>query len=250
MDSEKLKKISLNLCAEKENYMHSFRKNVDMYIREKDITLREVAEVADISFDTLKSFVYGDSSDCKLSTAVKLARAFKVSIDELIGAETILPQARECMAMYRNLPENSQYLVRWYVSYISSLNKNNAKGHRYVSVMELKCNHHGNLKITTNYRNIDITEINEEFRYKVFFGITLPCDHYMPIYSPYDILLIANDRKPQPNENSLIRLDGNLFIGRRKIIDGVAKYFSIRDGKYRIDEKDVDEIIGYIVKAI
>ena len=89
MENEKLKKISLNLCADKHDYMKSFRKNVDMYISEKDITLREVAEMADMPFDTLKNFLYKDSADCKLSTAVKLARAFNVSIDELIGAETI-----------------------------------------------------------------------------------------------------------------------------------------------------------------
>ena len=250
MENEKLKKLSLNLVADKENYMSAFRKNIDMYIAEKDITIREVAEVADISFDTLKTFIYGDSKDCKLSTAVKLARAFNVSIDELVGAETVLPQARECMAMYRNLPENAQYLIRWYVSYINSLNKDNEKGHRYVSVMELECNHHGNLKITTNYRHIDITDLHEEFRYKVFFGITLPCDHYMPTYSPYDVLLIANDRQPQPSENSLLRVDGSLFIGRRRIENGVAKYYSIRDGKYRMDESDVDEIIGYVAGVL
>ena len=48
----------------------------------------------------------------------------------------------------------------------------------------------------------------------------MPCDHFMPTYSPYGILLIANDRN--------------------------AKYYSIRDDKYRIDEKDVDEVIGYV----
>ena len=247
MQNEKLKKMSLNLCADKHDYMKSFRKNVDMYISEKDITLREVSEMADMPFDTLKNFLYKDSADCKLSTAVKLARAFNVSVDELIGAETINEVSRESIAICRNLPDNELYLIRWYIRHIDGLNKKNEPHRRYVSIMELECNHNGNLKITTNYRHIDITDIGEEYRSKVFFGITMPCDHYMPTYSPYDILLIANDRQPNQNENSLIRIDGYLYIANRKIEKGVAKYYSIRDGKFRINESDIDEHIGYIV---
>ena len=250
MENELLKKLSLNLCASKHDYMKSFRKNVDMYISEKDITLREVAEIADMPFDTLKNFLYKDSADCKLSTAVKLARAFNVSIDELIGAETINEVSRESIAICRNLPDNALYLIRWYIRYIDSLNKKNEPHRRYVSVMELECNHNGNLKITTNYRHIDITDIGEEYRSKVFFGITIPCDHYMPTYSPYDILLIANDRDAKENENVLIRTDGNLFLAKRKIENGNAKYYSIRDGKFRLDEDNVDEVIGYIAYII
>ena len=250
MQNEKLKKMSLNLCANKHDYMKSFRKNVDMYISEKDITLREVAEIADMPFDTLKNFLYKDSADCKLSTAVKLARALNVSIDELVGAETINEVSRESIAICRNLPDNELYLVRWYIRYIDSLNKKNEPHKRYVSVMELECNANGNLKMTSNYRHIDITDIGEEYRSKIFFGITMPCENYMPTYSPYDILLIANDREPYRNENSLLRIDGQLRIAKRKVENGIAKYYSIRDGKYRIDEKDVDEVIGYVACAL
>ena len=250
MQNEKLKKMSLNLCADKHDYMKSFRKNVDMYISEKDITLREVAEMADMPFDTLKNFLYKDSVDCKLSTAVKLARAFNVSIDELIGAETINEVSRESIAICRNLPENDLYLIRWYIRYINSLNKHNEPNKRYVSVMQLECNNNGNLKMTTNYKHIDVTDIDKEQRCKIFFGITMPCDHYMPAYTPYDILLIANDRNPQCNENSLLRIDGFLHIAKRKVEDSVAKYYSIRDGKFRINEEDVDEVVGYIVGAL
>ena len=72
----------------------------------------------------------------------------------------------------------------------------------------------------------------------------------MPHYSPYDILLIANDRNPQGHEDSLLRIDGCLYIARRKIENGVAKYYSIRDGKFRKNEDDVDEVIGYIAYVI
>ena len=250
MNKEKLKKISRNLSANSNDFMSAFRKNMFMYLEEKDITIKEISEEADAPFSTLNTFLYGDSKDIKLSTAVKLAKALNVSIDELIGAETINEVSRESIAICRNLPDNALYLIRWYIRYIDSLNKKNEPHRRYVSVMELECNHNGNLKMTTNYRHIDITDIGEEYRSKVFFGITMPCDNYMPIYSPYDILLVANDREPYCNENSLLRIDGQLRIAKRKVENNIAKYYSIRDGKFRINENDVDEVIGYIACKI
>ena len=250
MEKEKLKELSLKLSSDSNDYMSAFRKNLFMYVDEKDITIKEISETADIPFSTLNSFLYGKTNDVKLSTAVKLAKALKISIDELVGAETISDISRESIAICRNLPDNALYLIRWYIRYIDSLNKKNEPNKRYVSVMELECNHNGNLKITTNYRHIDITDIGEEYRSKVFFGITMPCEHYMPTYSPYDILLIANDRDAQTNENVLIRTDGNLFLAKRKVENSIAKYYSIRDGKFRLDEDNVDEVIGYIAHVI
>ena len=250
MEKEKLKELSLKLSSDSNDYMSAFRKNLFMYVDEKDITIKEISETADIPFSTLNSFLYGNTNDVKLSTAVKLAKALKISIDELVGAETISDVSRESIAICRNLPDNAVYLIRWYIRYIDSLNKKNEPHRRYVSIMELECNHNGNLKITTKYRHIDITDIGEEYRSKVFFGITMPCEHYMPIYSPYDILLIANDRNAKINENALIRIDGNLFLAKRKVENGSAKYYSIRDGKFRINEDDVDDVVGYIVGVL
>ena len=247
---EKLNELSKNLSANRDNFISAFRHNLFMYIDEKDITIKDISEESDVPFSTLNTFLYGNSKDIKLSTAVKLAKALNVSIDELIGAETINEVSRESIAICRNLPDNALYLVRWYIRYIDSLNRKNEPHRRYVSVMELECNHNGNLKITTNYRHIDITDIGEEYRSKVFFGITMPCDHYMPIYSPYDILLIANDRNAKTNENVLIRTDGNLFLAKRKVENGIVKYYSIRDGKFRLNENEADEVIGYIATKI
>ena len=250
LEKEKLKKISKNLSANRDDFISAFRHNLFMYIDEKDITIKDISEESDVPFSTLNTFLYGNSKDIKLSTAVKLAKALNVSIDELIGAETINEVSRESITICRNLPDNALYLIRWYIRYIDSLNKKNEPHRRYVSVMELECNHNGNLKITTNYRHIDITDIGEEYRSKVFFGITIPCEHYMPTYSPYDILLIANDRNAKINENVLIRTDGNLFIAKRKVENGIVKYYSIRDGKFRLSEDEVDEVIGYIPVVI
>ena len=233
--------------SETVSFMESLRENVITLKAQKKMTLRTLAEKADLSEDTLGTFLSGKARDCNLSTVIKLAKALNISIDELVGADTINSSTRESLAICRNLPDNAVYLIRWYIRYINSLNSKNEPNKRYVSVMELECNHHGNLKLTSTYKHIDITHINEEYRYKVFFGIKIPCDHYMPLYSPYDTLLIANDRLPNANEHCLIRISNCLYIGRRKVENGIANYYSIRDGKFRISESEIQELVGYVV---
>ena len=249
MEREKLKKLSLKLTSNRENYMDSFRKNIDMYIEEKDITLREISEKADISFSTLNNLLYSDSKDCKLSTAVALARAFGVSIDELIGAETIEPLTREAIAISRNLPENARYLIRWFIKHQESLVAEHP-GKRIVSVMKPICNMDGNLEQVNDFVALDISSLGNNVKPKIFIGFQLPCEHYMPHYSPYDILLVANDRHPNLIENSIFTIGGNIFIGKRKIENGIANYYSIRDGKKMWTESEIDEIIGYVALTI
>lgn len=83
MNQEKLKKLSHNLLTNRNNYMESFRKNIDMYLEQKDVTLRELSEQANIPAGTLSSLLYSSQKDCKLSTAVSLARVLGISIDEV-----------------------------------------------------------------------------------------------------------------------------------------------------------------------
>ena len=41
-----------------------------------------------------------------------------------------------------------------------------------------------------------------------------------------------------------------MFLAKRKVENGLVKYYSIRDGKFRLNEDDVDEVIGYIATTI
>ncbi len=246
MGNKKFKKISEKLSTNRDDYMSSFRHNVNLYIDQPNYTLRELSENSGIPVSTISSFLYGNVKDCKLSTAIALSKALGVSMDELVGAGTLSDSERECLSICRNLPENSLYLIQWYIKHQQIVNNSVRKKKKILSVMEPIFNHHGNLKLSDFYKHIDITDLDKENRSKVFFGLKIPCDNYMPYYSPFDILLIANDRTPNFHEHSLIWKDNSLFIANRKIDDGVAKYYSIRDNKFRFTEDEVDEVIGYI----
>lgn len=250
INQEEFKKLSTNLTTNRNDYMSAFRKNIDYYMDYGGITLKELSEMSHVPYSTLNSFLYNQQNDIRLSTVIKLATFLGVSIDELVGAETIQEATRESMKLCRKLPEHDLYLVRWFIKYLDRANKECAPNKRFLSVMKLECNGNGNLKITSDYVKLDITNLDPEIKGKVFFGITMPCEHYMPIYSPYDVLLIANDRFPRKTENCLIQVNKILHIAKRITENGLIKYYSIRDGKYRIDEKDVDDLIGYVAGTV
>jgi len=249
MENESLRRISKKMVVNPENYMESLRKNILLFTAEGDMTLHELSESADISYETLKSLVYGDSKDCKLSTVVALARALGISVDELVGSMTIEPVVAESMQITRNLPDTYVRFVRWAIRYYERMLETKQVSYKAVSIMIAELTNEGNVLLTNNFEIHDISGVPEIVRPKIFMGIRLPGDGYMPHFGEGDILLIANDRKPMPNETAVIIYGGYMWLAKRKPIGdtpGKFGFYSIRDGKFRVLEKDVEEIIGYV----
>lgn len=252
--SQLLRELSRNLVAEPTDYMTSLRKNLQMYIDDKSISIASLAEAADISQETLKTLLYGKSGDCKLSTVVALAKALEISVDELVGAGTLSPIVCESIQITRNLPERLVYFVRWAIRYHEKQLMSHKITAKAVNVMIAECTNAGNLVMTNNFDLVDFDYLEDYVRYKVFMGIKIPCNNYMPVLGEGDILLLANDRNPLQNEMIVVVTKGFIKIVRRKEenINGrkTAKYYSIRNGQYLADENTVEDIIGYVVKIV
>lgn len=251
MKKENLKKISLKLTSNREDFMSAFRKNIYMYVEEKDMTLREIADLADIQYKTLTNFLYSDSKDCNLSTAVKLARAFGISVDELIGAETIGKETRECVAMARNLKDHHRHVIRSFVRYQYDMHCNTPSNSKQISVFVPDCEQ-GHLKTTNVTEPLNIDHLQENIKARVCSGLRIPCEHYEPYYMPEEIILLAADRDGMNNERCIVRCGGNYYICIKKIEieNGIktVKYLSIMDKKNVIfSREDIDEKMGYII---
>jgi hypothetical protein len=247
MTREKLINLSKNLISDKDNYMSSFHKNMDMYVSQPDLTIREIAELSGLPFSTINTFLYGSSKDCKLSTAVSLAKAMKVSIDELIGCDTLSDEERAILQDFRSLAPRTKYLIRWFIDFQKTmLESSEHEKDRYIAVMDPRMDADGNLFPTNNYTFINIKDCTKEIKSQVFLGISVTCSNYMPNYSPYDILLIANDRPPKLNEDCVILLCGKLYLAKRvQTMEGIV-FHSIRDGQPCVTEAELDSIIGYV----
>ena len=254
MDKNSLRALSKYLVSNPDDFMNSFRKNMFLYIDQKDITLSGIAEEADIPLSTLRSLLYGDAKDCRVSTIVSLAKALNVSCDELLGSGTISPQTCESLQLVRQLPESFTHFVRWAIHYHYGKLTNGEVTSRSIEVMSAVCSNNGNLRMTTDYEIVDIGYLSDEIRPKVFMGIKIPCTHYVPSYYPGDILLLANDRSSKRSEHVVVTIGEYMWIVNLKteIENGkrVDNYYSIRDNRKRAKGDDVGIVVGYVADVI
>ncbi len=247
MTKEKLANLSKNLVTDKDNYMSAFHKNLNMYVAQPDLTIHEIAEMSDLSFSTINTFLYGNNKDCMLSTAIHLSRAFHVSIDELTGCETLSKEERSLLQDFRNSNPRTRYLIQWFIDLQKTLlTRAGAEKDRFIRIMNLRVDAKGNLFPSNDFTIINIKDCPPDIKPQVFLGIHLNCPNYMPAYSPYDVLLIANDRPPKPNEDCVILHCGKIYLARRVQTEDGAVFYSIRDRQPHVTEKEIDRIIGYI----
>lgn len=251
MENKKIKEIALNLTVDRNDYMSAFRKNIFRFIEEKDITLNDIAEAADIPFSTLRTFLYGTTSDCKLSTAVKLARAFGISVDELIGAGTIEDGTRTTIALARTLKEHHRYIIRLYAKHQYELHGNVPVTSKQISVLLPECQH-GHLRTTNITEALNIDHLHPTVKSEACLGLKIPCKHYEPFYLRDEILVLGAHRDGINGERCVVSKDGNMYICIKKIetIDGQRKikYLSLIDRwNVLFTSDEIDDKIGYVI---
>ena len=247
---KKPKNLGKKLVKNSTNPTSALRQNVDILMDIYGYTISETAERANLSLENFKSFFYGRSEEVRLSTAVKLARLFGLSVDELCGAETVSNEMEEYINMYKELPEHSQYLVRYFIKHQNNIYKRReAMGKKVISVLKPQCID-SYLQTTNVTEELCIEHLNENIKSKILLGVKIPCEHYMPIYSPYDILLIAADREAQHGERCVIERNNKLFIVEKRIYikDGVKRsdYVSLMNSRFVIPDTEIDEKLGYV----
>lgn len=250
MKNKKEKKIEQNLVSNHTNYMESFRKNIDILMDQHGYSVRELSEKADMPYETLKSFIYGYSKDCKLSTAVKLSRVFGISIDELVGADTIDEKSRESLAMARSMPDYVMYLIRSFIRHQYKIHSQFDSETTNIPVLLPECNN-GYLRTTNVTETICIDHLTDGLKSRIALGIRIPCEHYEPFYMPNDIILLGVDRGGLNNEQCIISHKGSFFLAIKRIYiengEKKCKYISLMDGKTEVLPNDIDDKLGYVV---
>lgn len=250
MEKKKNKDFSQKLTADRNDYMSAFRKNIFISLEANNITLNSLAEKADIPFSTLRTFLYGDSTDCKLSTAVKLARALDISVDELVGADTIHSLSRQSLALCRSLPDYVVYLIRSFIRHQHKIHSQFDEGTINIPVLLPECQN-GYLQTTNITDTVCIDHLSNELKSRICLGLRIPCEHYEPFYMPDEIILLAADRDGQHNEKVVVSHKGNIFLARKIFYtengERKWKYVSLIDGKTTILPYDIDDKLGYVV---
>lgn len=240
------------MVVNEENFMCAFRQNLDAYISHPKITLNQIAEEADVSNSTLHSLFYGnDNKGCSLSTAVKLAKALGISIDELTGAGTIADsEGLECIAMYRELPDYVQHLIVSFVRHQHKLHTCFPPGTKNVPVLLPECCN-GYLRTTNLTDAVCIDNLTDGLKARITLGIKIPCEHFEPHYMPGEIVLLGADRCALNDEKCVVVYRGYYYLAKKNVYmeNGKKKvrYVSLLDSSAVVLSEDVEERLGYVV---
>lgn len=230
--------------------MDAFRTNIGIMRTYYGWTVRVLAEKADVSENTINKIVHGKTNDCDTSIIVKLALAFHISVDELVGAETIEHDTRECIAMSRSMPEHIRYLNKTFIKHQYNIHSQFEEGTKNLPVYLPECVN-GYLKTTNITKTVNIDHLSDELRTRACVGIQIPCDHYEPFYMPNDIILLSADRNAVNNERCVISYKGNYFFAIKKIyIEGnekKVKYISMLGSNTVVFPNEVEDKLGYVI---
>lgn len=248
---EKVKQLSLQFTTNQEDWFSAFRHNMFILIDDDEITLRWISEESGVSYSTLNSILYGSVKNPRMDVVVKVSKALGISIDELIGAETIEPETRECIALSRNLKEHNRYVIRSFVRHQYNTHGNKEGIEKEISVFLPECRN-GHLLTTNVFKPLVIDNLDENIRSRVCMGIEVPCHHYEPYFMKNEILLLGSDRDGFNNEKCVVSHNGNYYICIKKIntVDGKkdVKYLSLMDGHNILFTREtIDDKIGYVI---
>lgn len=234
-----------NVKFDEKTHADYLRDNVRKYIYDNDMTLQEFAEKADIPFNTLQSVIY-KNSDCRLETAISIAKAIGIGLDELANTGAMPDLSLESVRISRSLPPNIQLLIRRYIRWQQSMCeefKNNPA--KVIEVMNLDYEN-DHLVTTNDFEKIDISEFNEDIKAKVFRGIRIPCEEYAEFYNENDILLLCDERKPRNRERAVILYYNRVYIVQKAVQEGVTGYRGIRSTSAFIPENEITYYFGYV----
>lgn len=246
--TKKFEQIFGQISPEKIN--DNMRAKIKIALKNKKINIGDLACECDIAQDTLREYYYSKIKTCRLSSALKISRYFNTTVEEMTGVEIINPEIDEIVKNLEAMPQHQQHYVKWLTKQLLYMNQIKDDKKKFIPVHQGICRS-GNLMMGKDMEPIDISAQNGDIRAKVFMGISIPCEHFMPLYSPYDTILIANDRRAEYGEVVVAESHGYLWLLIRKdetVVDGrkIAKFYSLRENRFVKLESEMDNIIGYV----
>ena len=197
--------------------LHSLRNNLKVKLKQSDLTLNEFSLHADLSEDTLRSLIYGEAKDIKLSTLIKIADAFHCSIDTILSRSVYSNQEEELIRRLRKLSRRSIHTIQTLIQLeeISHLTVSNTGRDTIQIFLPTGNMKDGYFYDNTLFETLDITEYPYSLKNAVDFGIKILSTCYEPYYCLNDILLFSRKHLPQYNDIVLYTdCEGHVYIRR------------------------------------
>ena len=172
------------------------------------ISKEELAERCDLPIETVRNIYYGKTIDPKVSTVMKMAKVFNVSVNCLMGQCQHTTEERALLQYYRACGHHGKSLVLLTAKYEALAAKDERETtdkHKIPCLVPSTDIRQG--IIYDECETVETHTTNTE----AYVGIKMVNNDLVPAYCKGDIILIAN-RFPKNKEYGVFYRDGRAYI--------------------------------------
>jgi len=167
-----------------------------------------LAEKCDLPLETIRNIYYGKTTDPKVSTVMKIAKVFNLSVNCLMGECQHTPDERALLNYYRACGHHGKTLVRISAKYeaLTAKEQREAKGSHTIACLIP----HGDIYHGIIYDDCESKDIYTSVA-EADVAIEMTNNCLMPVYCKGDIILVA-DRFPANKEYGVFYYNGRAYI--------------------------------------
>ena len=187
-------------------------------LNSQNISIAEFADMCELPIETIKNIYYGKTTDPKISTVMKIAKALDYSVNCLMGECAHDKEEMQLLGFYRMCGNHGKSLIQLTAKYeaLTAKDERDSYGKHKIPYLLAK----GNLNEGIEYDNCEVSEIDTTVA-DAFVGIKLTTNDLVPKYCKGDILLLAN-RFPHNKEYAVFYKGGKGYL--RQYIEQDNKY--------------------------
>ena len=177
---------------------------------EKGWSLQQLAEISDLPLETVRNIYYGKTPDPKISTVMKLAKSFNLTVNCLMGQCSHTPQERAILINYRNCGKHGKSIIELIAKYeASAMKKEREKDGRHMIPCIVP---EGTVSHGIIYDMCETVEIETDVK-EAYIAIRMVSNDLAPTYCKGDILLFEN-RFPKHGEKAAFYKGDRIYIRR------------------------------------
>ncbi len=177
---------------------------------EKGWSLQQLAEISDLPLETVRNIYYGKTPDPKISTVMKLAKSFNLTVNCLMGQCSHTPQERAILINYRNCGKHGKSIIELISRYeASAMKKEREKEGRHMIPCIVP---EGTVSHGIIYDMCETVEIETDVK-EAYIAIRMVSNDLAPTYCKGDILLFEN-RFPKHGEKAAFYNGDRIYIRR------------------------------------
>lgn len=225
--------------------------NIQLLRVQKGWSVRELAERADLPFDSLTGVLKKKNGSCKFTTFMKLCIALETEPSELCGLSFMDSDTRESLAMAKKLKPYHRERISAYTARLYNMFSEEKDDNKQISLL-LPDFKNGFLKPNDIVEPLSIAHLEKSVREEVNVAVRVPCRNYEPHFRKEEILLLGTHRAGLNGEICVVYKGENMYICKKKIqtVNGQrhTTYISLIDGHTELfTADDITYRVGYVV---